>query len=336
MIIMVFNVPAESGGALSVLNDFYNEYKADKNNNYIFVISKPELEESNNIKVLRYPWIKKSWLHRLYFDNFVAPQLVEKYNADRILSLQNVIVPKVTISQILYVHNSLPFINKRFKLTESPLLWVYQNIISWKIIKSIKKADQVIVQTKWMKNACVSKANVLPEKITIIPPAINIVINKYFEPTREHLRTFFYPANALIYKNHKLIVDAALLLKKSGVSDYKIIFTIKGNENKHIVELYKQVKESSLPVEFIGTITQQQVFNYYRRSVLIFPSYIETFGLPLLEAKLHQTPVLASDMPFSHEILDGYNKVRFFGVDDSVELAKMMEKSEKYADYRNY
>ena len=75
MNIMVFDVPAESGGALSVLKYFYSEYKADENNNYIFVVSKPEMKEAHNIKVLRYPWIKKSWLHRLYFDSLIAPKL---------------------------------------------------------------------------------------------------------------------------------------------------------------------------------------------------------------------------------------------------------------------
>lgn len=328
MNIMVFDVPAESGGALTILNEYYNDAvrENDQNKTWYFVISVPEFPETETVRILRFPWIKKSWFHRLYFDTFFAPQIVKKYNADEILSLQNVIVPNVNIHQTLYMHQPLPFTNKRFKLIESPLLWVYQNIISRKIIKSIQKADQIIVQTRWMKDACVSKAKVMPEKIAVIPPEINIEIKQYFEPTEEHLRTFFYPASGFIYKNHKLIVDAALLLKERGVSDYKIIFTLKGDENKHIVGLYKQVKQNNLPIKFIGTITREQVFDYYRRSVMIFPSYIETFGLPLLEAKLHKTPVLASDMPFSHEILDGYEKVRFFRVEEAAALAKLLQK----------
>ena len=45
--------------------------------------------------------------------------------------------------------------------------------------------------------------------------------------------------------------------------------------------------------------------------ITLFPSYIETFGLPLLEAKELNGIVLASDRPFSHEILDGYDKAIF-------------------------
>src|SRR5699024_2925067 len=95
MNIMVFDVPAERRGALSILKDFYNEAKSceDKSINWFFVISKPNLEETDNIKVLRYPWIKKSWFHRLYFDKIVSPILVRKYNINKIFSLQNVRIP---------------------------------------------------------------------------------------------------------------------------------------------------------------------------------------------------------------------------------------------------
>ncbi len=325
--IMVFDVPAESGGALTILNEYYKEAVRgnDQNEIWYFVISTPNLTETETVKVLRFPWVKKSWFHRLYFDIFVAPRLVKKYNVDEILSLQNVIIPKIKVPQTLYVHQTLPFIDKKFKVTENLKCWVYQNIIGRMIFKSLRKANKVIVQTNWMKNACIEKVDIKPEKITVVAPKIDIGIKKYFEPTEENKRTFFYPASGLIYKNHKLIVDAALVLKERGVSDYKVIFTLRGNENKHVEKLYNQVKEANLPIKFIGTVTREQVFNYYSRSVLIFPSYIETFGLPMLEAKLHHAPVLASDMSFSHEILDGYENVQYFSPEDAEGLAEMME-----------
>ena len=57
MNIMVFDVPAATVGALSILNDFYDEVKIhqDKSINWIFVLSKPNIEETENIKVLRFP-----------------------------------------------------------------------------------------------------------------------------------------------------------------------------------------------------------------------------------------------------------------------------------------
>lgn len=317
---MVFDVAAESGGALSVLKDFYNEYKADANNDYIFVVSKPELEETKSIKVLRYPWIKKSWLHRLYFDNFIAPKLIRDYEVDEVLSLQNVLIPHCKIYQTVYVHNSLPFAEFRFSLLENKLLWIYQNIISKSIFKSIKKANKVIVQTQWMKKACIEKLKVNGDKIEVLPPKVNIEVKKYFKPTKESLSTFFYPASGVEFKNHRIIVETCSELKKEGIDNYKVIFTLKGDENKNISVLYKKVKDQGLPVFFIGIISSDKVFEYYSKSVLVFPSYIETVGLPLIEAKLHGTPILVSDCAFSHEILDGYDEVIYFNPFNSSEL----------------
>lgn len=326
MNIMVFDVPAESGGALTVLNDFYNEvkYYKDRDINWIFVVSKPELQQTDNIKVLRFSWIKKSWFHRLYFDNFIAPKLIKKYNVDKVFSLQNVVMPYTKVSQILYVHNSLPFIDYRFAFRENKKLWIYQNIIGKNIISSIKKADKVIVQTKWMKKACMDKANVEREKIDVVYPKISTNIDSSFEANATSLKTFFYPANGMYYKNHRLIVEACKELKKQNIDDYKVLFTLKGNENDHIKKLYRQVIENKLPIEFLGRISRQKVFELYAKSILIFPSYIETFGLPMLEAKLHRGIILASDCPFSHEILDGYKNAYFFDPFNYINLSKKM------------
>lgn len=131
MHIMIFDVPAESGGALSMLHEVYEEALAneDKTIKWTFVVSKPDLKETENIKVLRFPWIKRSWIHRLYFDNFVAPKIVKRNKVDYVLSLQNITVPSVNCGQVLYVHQSLPFVDHKFSFRENKKLWIYQNVI---------------------------------------------------------------------------------------------------------------------------------------------------------------------------------------------------------------
>jgi glycosyltransferase involved in cell wall biosynthesis len=271
--------------------------------------------------------VKKSWFHRLYFDHFVAPKLVKNYNIDKIFSLQNVIIPKTGVEQILYVHQSLPFSGYKFNIKENFKFWVYQNIINKKIYSSIKEADKVIVQTHWMKDASIEKTRIINEdKIDVIPPEINLNIEEKFNVSKNKINRFFYPAGASYYKNHRLIIEASKLLEASNINDYKIILTLNGNESKNIKELYKEVKKYNLTVEFAGRLEREEVFNLYTKSYLLFPSYIETFGLPMLEAKLHKTIILASDKAFSHEILDDYENAYFFDPFDAEELMKYMKK----------
>ncbi|MFJ5747623.1 glycosyltransferase [Peribacillus frigoritolerans] len=327
MNIMVFDVPAEKGGALSVLNDFYQEVAEyeDTNINWIFVVSTPVLKEVENIKVLRFPWIKKSWGHRFFFDQFISPKLVKKYKVDKIFSLQNVTIPRVNSEQILYVHQSLPFVNYSFSFKNNKLLWVYQNIIGKNIIISIKKAKRVIVQTEWMKQACVEKSKVSSLKVEVVPPRVNIEVNKHFEPLENSLSTFFYPANGAEYKNHRIILNACKELKKLNGKKYKVIFTLNGDENQHISDIYREVQEEQLPIFFEGSKTREEVFELYTKSILIFPSYIETFGLPLKEAKMHKGIILASDCPFSNEILGNYENAYYFDPFNSKELTILID-----------
>ncbi len=65
-----------------------------------------------------------------------------------------------------------------------------------------------------------------------------------------------------------------------------------------------------------------QVEALYLDSALIFPSYIETVGLPMLEARRHGRRIMASDRPFSREVLAGYPNAQFFDPFDSAALAR--------------
>lgn len=324
---MVFDVPAESGGALSILNDFYEEVKdfEDQSIKWIFVVSKPKYRETENIKILRFPWVKKSWFHRLYFDQFIAPSLVKKYGVNQIFSLQNVVVPRTKVEQVLYVHQPLPFVEYNFKFKDNKLFWIYQKIISKLIYKSIKKSKKVIVQMNWFKEECIKKTNVSDDKIVVVPPRINIEINKYYTDEKRDNIIFFYPSGSSYYKNHYLIVKACDRLVKKGYNNFTIIFTLKGNETSHISNLYEEVKNKNLPIKFLGEIDREQVFDYYSSSILLFPSYIETFGLPLLEAKLHGSIILASKTPFSEDILSDYPNAKYFNPFNHEELVMLME-----------
>lgn len=324
MRIMVFDVPAESGGALSILQEFYERYKNDVDNEYVFVLSKPELEDTPNVKVLRFQWIKKSWFHRLFFDYFIAPKLIRKYKVDEVFSLQNIMIPKTKVYQTVYVHNSLPFAEYRFSIFEDRLLWVYQNILSRSIFKSIKKANKVIVQTDWMKKACIEKLGIDGNKVKVQRPKVDIKIKSRFIKTKESISTFFYPASPMIFKNHKVIIDSCLKLKEIGITNYCVVFTVNGNENKDIFKIYNTVEDNQLPVSFVGSLPREEVLDYYSKSILVFPSYIETVGLPLIEAKMHGAPIIVSDCSFSHEILNNYENAYFFNPFKVNELSSLM------------
>lgn len=322
MNILVLDVAADSEGALSVLNQYYDKFMKDSKNNYYICVSVPKLESQKNIKVLSFPWVKKTWLHRIVFDFICTRKLIKKNNIDYIFSLQNIGVLFTNTPQAIYLHQALPYSKQRIKLSESIKIWIYQNVISKLISKSIKKAEKVIVQTQWMKDAVISKEKVNASKIEIVSPNYEVTASKKFLQSN-YQNTFFYPAANYIYKNHIVVFQAVNLLLDSGINNFKVILTLdESSLPKNCRELHSKCKDN---IVLLGRISNEKVLDLYTSSVLIFASFIESFGLPLLEARSTDTPIIVSDMPYSREILKGYDKAQYFEYCDSKELSLLIK-----------
>ena len=322
MKILVVDVAAESGGALTILNQFYEEFLQDSSNEYVLCVSKASLQSTRKVKVLTFPWVKKSWLRRLWFEYYTAQRIIKRLHIDEVLSLQNLALSFTNKPQTVYLHQSLPFEDTKFPLLKEPLFWVYQNIIGLMIIQSVKKAKRIIVQTQWMKAAIVNKCKVDEAKVEVCPPTLNVHIPRQFSIVNWR-RDFFYPATALIYKNHETLFKAMCILKQQGIIDYRVLLTVDRGSLPLVCAPYlAQVQEN---VVFLGVIPHKEVMLLYCSSVLVFPSYIESYALAFKEARLCEAPIIASDRPFSREILSDYEQVVFFPpLDDEALAASMM------------
>ncbi|EOU2074250.1 glycosyltransferase [Clostridium perfringens] len=315
MKILVNDVAASNNGALSILRSFYDYIvKNDNENEWIFLLSDYYLKETENIKVIIREDLKKSWTKRLLFDLFLGAKYISDLNVDVVVSLQNTCVCNVNLPKVTYVHQSIPFQNMKkfsfFKKRELKLA-IYQYLIGILIKKSIKKSDLVIVQTEWMKK---SINRYLGKNTKVIKhfPVDNININNNY---RLDNNLFFYPASGEIYKNHICIVNACKLLNDRGINDFKVFFTLNNCDKGKICEnIYN-----------LGFLDKQLVEKIYESTVLIFPSYIETVGLPLIESKSKGGIILASNCEFSKEVLNNYYECKFFDPFDYDRLADYMQ-----------
>jgi glycosyltransferase involved in cell wall biosynthesis len=327
--IVVYDVAADSGGALLILMDYYTRALEDDDNEYLFVIGSPELRESSNVKVYRAPEVKRSWVDRVLFDVFKAHTIIEKFGTDNIISLQNMVVPLTHKKQTVYMHNLLPkqICDLRFSLFEEPKMWVYQNIIGQIIISSLRKADEVIVQTHWLARRCSKRCGIPLEKIRVERPGVVISVPPEIGQ-RSNCIVFFYPASAATFKNHAVIFEACKVLDEKGVDGYEVVFTLKGDENARIAVLKAEAERLALPIRFVGWLGEKEmVQTYAQSSCLLFPSKLETLGLPLEEAKAFGLRIVASDLEYAHETIGEYEDVAFFDPCDAEDLANAIEAS---------
>lgn len=314
MRIVVNNIAASSGGAMTVLKDFYTcVCKNEHENEWIFLLSDKYFEETENVKIIALPEIKKNPIKKVLFDFFTGRKLINSLNPDVVFSMQNILTFGVKAPQTVYVHQSLPFQEVKkfsfFKKTERALAFK-QYVVGAIIKKSIKKANKVIVQTEWMRDGVIKKCKSAKEKIVKILPNVkefdNINITTDFNNTH-----FFYPSSNTLYKNNTVIFKASEIL-----DEWRI---------EHSIELTLPKEKSKGNIKCTDRLPYEEVINKYASSTLVFPSYLETFGYPLAEARKLGAIVLASDTPFSRELLKDYKNAYFFNPFDATQLANLMK-----------
>lgn len=313
MRIVVNDFAASNGGGASILKSFYSYLVESKDENeWIFLLSDNYIEETENIKIILLPKEKKSRIRRLAFDLCYGRRLIKKLRPDAIFYLQNTLIRGVKCPQIMYMDQSIAFQKEKnfsiFKAEERKYA-VYQHIIGRFNRSACKKSDKVIVQTKWLQEAIVKQSKKREEDVIRVPVAVNIDKNIY-KATNVSTNTFFYPASGAVYKNHDCIYKAIETLDRS---DFKMLLTLQAGEKKH------------KNCEYLGTVAQKEVYKIMSESVLLFPSYIESFGLPLKEAREIGTLIIAADTAFARELLEGYENAYYFNTFDFSELAKLMQ-----------
>lgn len=314
MRIVVNDIAASTGGAMTVLRDFYTcVCKNDRENQWIFLLNDRYFEETDNVKIVTLPQVKQSHLRKLWFDFVAGRKFIQRLEPDVVFSLQNIITFGIRVPQVVYIHQSIPFQtikNFSFWKKEERSLAVIQHLIGRIIKRSAKKSDQVIVQTQWMKDAVCRQCDLPESKVHTSLPTVKPVSFVEREDTFDQT-AFFYPTADEIYKNNDCVRKASEILTAKGVA--------------HAVTLTLPPEQSDGKIRCVGRLPHEEVMAHYRHSTLVFPSYIETFGYPLAEARLAGTIVLASDTPFSREVLGGYENAYFFDPFQPEQLAVLME-----------
>lgn len=298
----------KSGGGGTVISDYImNQIKLDQDNKWIHITSGSSIGNDKNIVNIDLPWIKKSKVHRIIFEKFYLKRIIKNNNPDLIFSLQNLGVLNFKKQQILYVHQALPFTFNNLKvklpIKDSIKMFILKKIL----IKHIKNANYIVVQTNYMKDL-ISKYN---ENIIVSTPKI------YNNKRNSHISTtnLIYPLNAQVYKRFDLVLKIGRILKSFNKS-YQIQLTLNGNENKSISSFKRQIKMENLNIKFIGKKTKNELKDLYKNNNLLFTSEVESLGLPILEAINFNCKILAYSRPFVEELTFNYKDIYLFNEDN--------------------
>ncbi|CAA9203660.1 D-inositol-3-phosphate glycosyltransferase [Flavobacterium bizetiae] len=313
---IVINATALSeGGALTILKQFLNEIPKDDFEYLVFVPESLDfISPSENVRQI--PVAVKSFLKRIIWDLYGVNNWLRKKKINYVstISLQNTNfrVDK-QVSNFVYYHQPTPLFHKNWNpfSARERRLWFYKNIYPYLVKAWIDSKTQFFVQLKFVKEAFIEAYGVDSEKIHVIEPLIETISGKTKSEIEINQSKFnvFFPAAAFVYKNHEVILDALLLLNED--SRKQIVLHLTGCT---AIDFEREVikKIEKLNVILWGKIKYDDIIELYKKvDVMVFPSYIETFGLPLTEAASFGVPIIAADLPYANEVLDGYKGVSF-------------------------
>lgn len=139
-----------------------------------------------------------------------------------------------------------------------------------------------------------------------LPVADNIVYCKEYD--------FFYPAIGTKHKNHILLFEAFEKL----LSHRKATLAVTISEQFENLFFYINKINTKYPNSIInlGYCNEKQLELSYKKSkALIFPSTMESLGLPLIEALTFGLKVMSSDLEYSYMVIS--NPIVFNPIDSS-------------------
>ncbi len=323
--IVVSAINFTEGGPLTILNECleYASTHLFHKYNVVALVHDESRFAYPNIRYISFPRSKKSWILRIYYEYFFFKKVSIELSPYLWLSLHDM-TPNVNVDvQAVYCHNPSPFFRLSFvQAILDPKFALFNTFYEYLYLTNIRKNDYVIVQQEWLRKEFVSRFSL--DNVVVAYPAINkSEIGSV--ATKNPKFTFFYPAFPRVFKNFEVICKAAEILEKRGVQKVEFILTIAGSENRYSKYVGRNNKSSL--VKFIGLQKREAVYELYENSdCLIFPSKLETWGLPLTEYKASGKPILAADLPYAHETVGPYNKVKFFDPSDADALAELIVK----------
>lgn len=341
--IIINSTAATTGGALTVLRQLL-ENTPDYLQLIVFVsVNIDDLPILAHAKCINPT--AKSGFKRLYWDNFGLNKWCKDNNVkpDLIISLQNTGV-KIdgAVKQLIYYHQTVPLYNyswSMFKKSERSL-WFYKHIYPFFVKQHVNENTIFVVQFDWIKRELASRLSINSKIINVVNPTASD-INDTMVGRIDLAGKFniFYPASYFSFKNHIEIVNGLNSLKQLGISldGIKIYFTL---EKLVALDLISIIHEHGLDgcFEFVGSLGFEQVLQYYKScDLVVFPSYLESFGLPLVEAAKFGKKILAADLDYSREVLAGYDGVTYLPIHNPCAwgdaIHQCMEQKEQFTSW---
>ncbi|NOT77567.1 MAG: glycosyltransferase [Bacteriovoracaceae bacterium] len=302
-------INAKSAGAHSILESFLSSLDDNTaTDNWQFVGHKDyePLCLQHNVKFNELD-LNLQWFKRIIYDFFLFKHIFLKVSVPPsiIVSMQNT-TPRLRKEDknLTYLHQAIPFLQEFYP---SPIkqtkLFLIKHFYYFFISYSInEKKSFFIVQSEWLKKI-ISRRLKIPDNHIFIhrPLPTDILLSEFHKKKND---SFFYPALYQVYKNHQNLIEGFRLAAiENPIKNYYLEITLEDFRLSSILRAVGTTPDN-LHIKNCGVLTRKETLQKINNAkAVIFPSLIESYGMPIAEAMFFNTPVMASNLPYAKELL---------------------------------
>lgn len=332
MNVIVMAAASREGGALMIYRQFLSHLPEHIGEDRYYVFIEPEMPAPDIPGVTYFPvnlW--KSMRSRIRFDAVGCRRFLEEkgVRADKLISFQNTGVNALKdIPQLVYYHQAIPFYPYRWnplKASERKM-FLYKRIYPWFVRTSIGKQTHVVVQTPYVQQCFARFFHFDEKRIHALFPDVKAIDRTQVEayPYETGVSHFIYPAFGWSFKNHRLLLEALQQLQQrnpEAVAGIRLHLTVTEQEAPDLAAQVHALGLAGMVLLEGGVAYEKLLQKYAACKGLLFPSKMETIGLPLVEAASLGLPVLAPDLGYARDVLDGYDGAQFLPLGDPARWA---------------
>ena len=262
-----------------------------------------------NVFYITYPWSNERRTPRTLSEHLYSPLRLPLGHIDVFNTLM---APMVNISWSLVIHMKTMH---AFTAPEAigPLPRMYRRL---NYPRTARAAKAIIINSHSLRSEIEQYLTVDSRKLKLIYEAVD---HEVFKPgdagearaiVASHGVTkpfVLFVSSLWPYKNCEGLLRA-WALARGELGDRQLAIVGPGRDEKYVAQLHSLVAELgiSADVVFVGGVPLEETASFYRAAdVFVYPSFNETFGLPILEAMACGCPVVTSDTSAMPEIAGG-------------------------------
>jgi glycosyltransferase involved in cell wall biosynthesis len=180
-----------------------------------------------------------------------------------------------------------------------------------------KVADAVIINSESLRREVQQYLDIDPAKLRLIPEAVdhglfrlgdrNLAAQRVAENYGITRPFVLFVSSLWRYKNCAGLLRA-FAAAKARMDDRQLVVVGPGRDVDYLAELHALANELGIAddVMWVGGVPLEETVFFYRSAdVFVYPSFNETFGLPILEAMASACPVVTSDTSAMPETAGG-------------------------------